>query len=328
MTSPLPPHVTVRSPVPTDLDAVVRVRQAQELADDGEPHTTTEGLRAEWEALGARLASEAWVAVVSGATESEGRGEDIFGYAQLARVGEVVALRIVVAPESRGVGIEAALLGLAEVRARELARAEDRDSLHLFAQATSNNTMAQEALADSAFAATSTFERMRLALDAPPSEPPAIAGIDVRPFRVGQDEEAVYRADEEAFLDERGKAPRSFEQWSRRLNLNAAYLDPALWLIAWDGEAIAGAALGEAVTAETGWIHHVGVRRPYRGRGLGAALTLHALGALYRRGIRDVRLNVDAASLTNAQQLYRRLGFRVRDTYTNYEKIVILPPRG
>ncbi len=64
--------------------------------------------------------------------------------------------------------------------------------------------------------------------------------------------------------------------------------------------------------------------RPWRGRGLGAALTLLALRALYQRSLRVARLNVDAASLTNAQQLYRRLGFTVLDTYFNYEKTLSL----
>jgi mycothiol synthase len=307
----------VRAPVPDDLEAVVRVRQAQELADDGATDTKVEALRSEWERLGAQLASDAWVAV--------GPQGDIIADAQLAQVGETFVVRVAVMPERRGVGIEMRLLELAEARAGEIARATGVGSARLFAQATSNNAAAQRALADAGNDITSTYERMQMPLDAPPTEPPAVAGISVRAIRVGQDEDAVYRADEEAFLDQRGKEPRSFEQWSRRFNLHAEHFDPALWLVAWDeddrrGE-VAGAALAEADGA-TGWIHHLGVRRPWRGRGLGAALTLHALGALYRRGLRTARLNVDAASLTNAQQLYRRLGFRVLDTYANYEKVI------
>ncbi len=46
-------------------------------------------------------------------------------------------------------------------------------------------------------------------------------------------------------------------------------------------------------------------------RSTGAALALH--GSTW-----------NAASLTNAQALYRRLGFTVSDTYANCEKVVSL----
>jgi len=314
-TPDLPQHLVIHSPQPSDLDAVVCVRQAHELADNGVSYATAERVRAEWEQLGPLLASDAWVAV-----EADGGPA---AYAQLARSGEVYMLRIWVAPEHRDRCLEAALLALAENRARLIAHEAEAASFKLFAQATSTNTTAQQALAEAGFVVTSIFERMGLTLEEPPLEPTPIAGIAIRPFRPGQDEDAVYRADEEAFLDERGKTPRTFEQWSRRLNLSAESFDPSLWLVAWDGDEIAGAALGE-VSGAVGWIHHVGVRRPWRGRGLGAALTLHAFGALHRRSIRAIRLNVDAASLTHAQQLYRRLGFSVLDTYSNHEKIVAL----
>ena len=94
-----------------------------------------------------------------------------------------------------------------------------------------------------------------------------------------------------------------------------------MWMIAWDATEVAGAALGEVING-VGWIHHVGVRRPWRRQGLGTALTLAALGAFYRQNIHAVRLNVDAESLTHAQVLYRRLGFQVLDTYTNCEKVL------
>ena len=97
--------------------------------------------------------------------------------------------------------------------------------------------------------------------------------------------------------------------------------EPPVWMIARDATQVAGAALGEVING-VGWLHHVGVRRPWRQRGLGTALTLAALGAFYRLNIHAVRLNVDAESLTHAQVLYRRLGFQVLDTYANCEKVL------
>ena len=64
----------------------------------------------------------------------------------------------------------------------------------------------------------------------------------------------------------------------------------------------------------------VGVRRPWRGRGLGLALLRHAFGEFFRRGIGRVELSVDAESLTGAPRLYHRAGMRVLQTYILHEK--------
>jgi mycothiol synthase len=162
-----------------------------------------------------------------------------------------------------------------------------------------------------------------LALNEAPTPPQDMAGIEIRPFVAGQDAETIYRADEEAFIDQRGHAVRTLEQWRKWLNIDEEAFDPSVWLIAWDENEVAGAALGEIVTG-VGWIHHLFVRRPWRRRGLGATLMLSILGSFYRHSVETARLNVDADSLTNAHLLYRRLGFVVAGEYSNYEKLVPL----
>ncbi|WP_242527526.1 GNAT family N-acetyltransferase [Ktedonosporobacter rubrisoli] len=69
-----------------------------------------------------------------------------------------------------------------------------------------------------------------------------------------------------------------------------------------------------------GEIMHLGIRRPWRRRGLGMALLQHSLQTFYRHGIGTIRLNVDVQSLTNAQQLYQRAGFACVDSFRNYHK--------
>jgi GNAT superfamily N-acetyltransferase len=101
--------------------------------------------------------------------------------------------------------------------------------------------------------------------------------------------------------------------------MNTPRFDPLLWYVAWDGNQIAGTSMSEVI-GEKGEVMHLGVRRPWRRRGLGMALLLRTLGEFYRRGIYMVRLNVDAQSLTNAHLLYARAGFQVINTYCNYEK--------
>jgi GNAT superfamily N-acetyltransferase len=306
----------IRPATLSDLQAVLHVRQAQEVSDSGTPMTTAGYLTAEWEALGPRLAEQTWVVVTTDGS--------LLACAELVHEDGVFVPRLWVLPDHRESGLEMALLDRVEQWACATRHEEGAASVTFFAQATSAHPAAQQALLRSGFVVTSTYEKMDLVLREPPATPKVIADIEIRPFAVGHDAEMVYRADEEAFQDQRGHMPRTFERWSQRLNLGGETHDPSLWLIAWDADAVAGVALGEVVRG-VGWIHHLSVRRPWRRRGLGAALMLSALGAFYRRGVGAVRLNVDAQSLTNAHQLYRRLGFSVIGTYCNYEKTV---PRG
>jgi ribosomal protein S18 acetylase RimI-like enzyme len=59
-----------------------------------------------------------------------------------------------------------------------------------------------------------------------------------------------------------------------------------------------------------GWIEDLAVLGPWRKRGVGLALLLHALGALHGRGMRAALLGVDADSPTGAARLYERAGMR------------------
>lgn len=195
------------------------------------------------------------------------------------------------------------------------------DGGKLLAQVWRAESEAQRSLEKDGYVLFSTFLVMELQMTEPPPSPAPVAGIVIRPFVLGQDEQAVYEADEEAFLDERGKQPRTFEKWSRRLNMHTDHFDPALWLVAWDQQTVAGCALNR-VDAGRGEIMHLGVRRPWRRRGLGMALQLHSLHAFYQRGISTVRLNVDAESLTGAHLLYQHAGFQTVDAYMNYIRAV------
>ncbi|MCK4450237.1 MAG: GNAT family N-acetyltransferase [Anaerolineae bacterium] len=90
-----------------------------------------------------------------------------------------------------------------------------------------------------------------------------------------------------------------------------------------DGEEITGMSLCCPKTAEDpgmGWVDSLGVRRPWRRRGLALALLHHSFGEFYRRGKRKVSLEVDAQSLTGATRLYEKAGMHVDRQYVMYEK--------
>lgn len=70
--------------------------------------------------------------------------------------------------------------------------------------------------------------------------------------------------------------------------------------------------------ATLGYVSALGVRRPWRHRGLGLALLRNALRAFRARGMTRAGLDVDGENLTGAVRLYERAGMHIvkqRDTY-------------
>ena len=65
----------------------------------------------------------------------------------------------------------------------------------------------------------------------------------------------------------------------------------------------------------------LGVRRPWRKKGIGLAILHRIFGEFYSRGVRIVGLGVDAESLTGATRLYQRAGMSVKNHYVRYERV-------
>jgi mycothiol synthase len=166
---------------------------------------------------------------------------------------------------------------------------------------------------------------MTIDLGVPPPDAAWPPGIRLHLFRHPQDLRAVYTATIDAFRDHWGFVEVPFEQGFRQWTHASVELrpfDPSLWFIAFDGEEIAGIALCRAHAdddPEMGWVDTLGVRRPWRKRGLGLALLLHAFSALRATGARRAGLGVDAASLTGATRLYTRAGMHVLRESTSFE---------
>ena len=126
----------------------------------------------------------------------------------------------------------------------------------------------------------------------------------------------LWAADTEAFLDHWGGfdgSDEAFEEW-----LGEPNFDPTLYVVAWDGDEIAGGVLNGINTSENeqlgvrrGWLESVFVRRPWRRRGLAAALVARSLVLLRERGMTSAILGVDAENPTGALGVYERAGFVV-----------------
>jgi mycothiol synthase len=150
-------------------------------------------------------------------------------------------------------------------------------------------------------------------------------GLELRPVAGRAQLRQLFDADVEAFADHWGGFDASddaFEQW-----LASPTLDPTLFVVAWDGDEIAGAVVNEIHEHENrelgrrrGLLDSVFVRRPWRGRGLAAALVAHSLVVLRERGMDSAWLGVDADNPNGALRLYENAGFRVDTRGAAYRK--------
>ena len=216
----------------------------------------------------------------------------------------------------RDEAVFARLLEWGEERARRFAGGR-RVRIHV--GAAEGNDVLAELLRRRGFELVRHFFRMETELEEEPAWPAWPDGISVRTFRAA-DERAVYDADLEAFRDHWDFFPVSFERW-RDYFFASSEFDPRLWFLAEDGDELAGISLcWSERRPETGHVNVLGVRRPWRRRGLATALLLHSFYELRRRGRARADLNVDGENLTGAVRLYERAGMRVAHRNDAYRK--------
>jgi len=170
--------------------------------------------------------------------------------------------------------------------------------------------------------------QMRIELDRQGTEVVWPAGIRLRTYDPTTDAEAVYQAVKDSFRDHFGFVEEPFEEGFQRFRhfmTNYEGFDPTLWFLAIDGpsEEIAGINLCRHHAyddPDLGWVGTLGVRRPWRKRGIGLALLQHSFNEFYGRGKRKVGLGVDAQNLTGALRLYENAGMHVHRAFDRYEK--------
>jgi ribosomal protein S18 acetylase RimI-like enzyme len=126
----------------------------------------------------------------------------------------------------------------------------------------------------------------------------------------------VFETVVEVWLDASDPIEDTFDDW-RHWTTKRENFDPSLWFLVFERDEIAGFSLCREDDADrnAGYVGTLGVRRPWRRRGLGEALLLHSFAAFRARGFTRATLGVDASSPTGATRLYERAGMTVyRDT--------------
>lgn len=160
--------------------------------------------------------------------------------------------------------------------------------------------------------------RMEINLTEAPPIPKFPVGVELRPFDVEAHAHQLLEAENDAFSEHWGSHAATFDEWSHR-KLGRGEFDPSLWLVAWDGDQIAGFSQNR-FRMGVGWVGTLGVLKPWRKSGLGLALLQHSFGEFYQRGMKTIGLGVDASNKTGATRLYQRAGMRIASEFITFEK--------
>ena len=307
-----------------DMRAMVELICAVNAFDDVEWFPTVEQLEVDW-APSPRFDPPRDHRLI----EDGGRLVAAGGHDWRERDGKIVhAIELWVHPDFRRRGLGRRLLEWSEARARQSVDAGtggSPDLPHVLSLGTGTHVEAGMAFARaSGYIPIRYGFVMRRDLDEPIADAPMPNGLETRPVRV-EDHRQIWDADVEAFGDHWEHAVRDEQDFVRFFS--NPDLDTSLWQVAWDGDEVAGSIANGIYAAENailgldiGWLDHVSVRRPWRGRGLAAALIARSLHTLKHRGMAWAALGVDAENPTGALGLYERAGFKVHHTFATFRK--------
>jgi mycothiol synthase len=297
---------------PADIPTVTEISRATNLFDDTEEIPSEERIANEFaHPDGFAPAEDVFLGELDGRVVAVGevryvRRDDAHTY----------LLDGAVLPEVRGRGIGRALHALLEERAATRTEAlPDHQPVWLDSWAPDGNSAFVCLIEDAGYATVRHFFEMLKKDLGRAVEVDLPAGLELRPV-VQADMRRIFDAEAEAFQDHWGRRDWSDEIFAE--HMADPDLDPTLWRVAWDGDEVAGVVSAFIISDENatlglqrGWLDHVAVRRPWRRRGVAAALILSACVGLHERGMTEAALGVDSASLTGALGLYERLGFAV-----------------
>jgi len=299
-----------------DRAEIVRIENAEAEADGIDERLTLEQLAARYAHPSERFQPERDVTIA----EIEGR---VVGVGERIWVETTDGLREyrldgVVDPAWRRRGIGSALLADSERAMRELI-AEHGSSARAVFGSWSGDTQTGDVqlLSRAGFKPVRWFFEMSRPLDGGSAAIPDVPlpdGLEIRP--IDRDlARVVWQADAEAFRDHWGGFDDSEGSFERLLARPST--DMSLWLVAFEGDEVAGGVLNAIDAAENvalkvqiGWLGSVFTRREWRRRGLASALIARSLRLFADRGMEVAMLGVDADNPNGAVGIYERLGFR------------------
>ncbi len=312
------PHLdsslSLRSVQWADLNAVAQlIYDVCEADGDTSVAVTPEELKHEWQNDGFKLEADAFLV--------ETKDRRVVGFEEFGNEKDHYQLHAdgYVHPNFKGLGIGTSLLRAVEVRANQDMQLSDPE-LRVFIRSTidSKDEEGHNLHKTEGYSSIRYHWRMETKLETAPPVPVWSDGIELRPFVKDEHAVALWQAQNEAFRDHWGSHDTTLEEWIHSRIDDPEY-NPDLWAIAWDGNEVAGFSINR-YRMGIGWIRSLGVRRPWRKKGLGLALLQHSFGEFYKRGKPTIGLGVDASNPTGATRLYQRAGMYIASEFVTYEK--------
>jgi mycothiol synthase len=232
-----------------------------------------------------------------------------------------------VVPAHRRTGLGRELMTWLVTRGEEVAATRGDAPGWLEAAATDGDLARESLFREFGFAPLRYYFEMRRPLAEPGvttrSVPPPLRMV---PFDRAFDD-AVRVAHNEAFLDHFASSELDEESW--RVWVTGGDFRPDLSFVVLDGDEVAGYVLNSlhpddwpGLGFSEGWTHQLGVRRPWRHRGVANALLDATARAFAGAGVDYAALDVDADNPTGALGLYESNGYRRDKTRISWSRPV------
>jgi mycothiol synthase len=303
MTS-LPDGWSTRRPTPADVPEILKLAHASDIAAVGEPDFTADEVRAALTGPNTEPAEDCWVAL-------DEHGEIVgWAYPDNATGGERDFIEVYVWPR-RGEPALSHLLELMLHRVAERAKKFGHDPITVRAGAIPTEKQWIETLTGAGFAFLKQNARMAMSLagvhSTAPEPPP---GVTVRPVDPDDEDEMrrFHATIEEAFRDSDHRAT-DYATWREQVAAESSVSYDEWYVGEVDGE-WAGVlqSSNSGLDDGEGWVKFLAVLRPYRRKGVGAALLRRAFAGYAGKGRVKAGLGVDMDNPTRAARLYRAVG--------------------
>ncbi|MGD2027086.1 MAG: GNAT family N-acetyltransferase [Anaerolineales bacterium] len=232
-------------------------------------------------------------------------------------------------PEWEDSGLPETIQHWLEKRARQISTGHPQEAEKYFQSWTTETQKAKIAMLHTfGYEASRYFLEMFRDLSEPIPDGKLPPGLEVHPVKP-EHYRPIWEGANEAFRDHWGHVEGTEEDYQRflkRIEEVESY-DPALWMVAWDGEEVAGMVLNKIIAEENealgirrGWTDPICVRRQWRRRGLATALVYRSMQMLKDKGMDQAGLGVDTINPSGALKLYQNCGYRTAQKWITYRK--------
>jgi mycothiol synthase len=301
----LPAGYAARPATDADLDAVVALVHAAQLASMGATEDVREYLEWIWHVPHVDPVRD--IVLVTAGEELAGYGDAVWDPASPGPLGGGGAVH----PLHRGRGIGTAIVRWTQDVAEERGAPGVRHGGVYIGDAA-----ARALFEANGFSHVRNSYTMARGLPGDPMPDPP-EGIAIRTFETGRDERALYEVREASFEDHWDFVPQPYDSFVGEWYEAGDWVPELTYLAMAGGEVVGHTAALEFATG--GYIASIGVLPAWRGRGIAQAMLHRAFADLAARGQPEVTLGVDATNPTGAVALYEKVGMSVRHEFLTYD---------